>query len=237
MKPRFPYPGEYFQAQGYDDNLQAAHYPSGHHGALDLVPLDHAGGNHWPAPIFPILGGETLSVSNSDVDRGKGIKVRTLLSASFVAYLKTKSVVPQSYTGSVYLDTLYWHCLMVTDLDGTIDQNTPVAITGNTGNVFAGGLPVPSYQKGKPNYPGLHLHLETILNDSSFQPFNLSMDYIGRIPPDVILAYEGDSMGQFKTQKKGNELRIVLQADTIENWKELCKVYGVDPGHIDETVS
>lgn len=234
MKPRFPYPGAYYQSQGYDQN--AVGYPSGHHGGLDIIPLDHQGGNHWPAPIFPILGGKTLSVANSDVDRGKGIKVRTLLSPPFTAYLLSQGLVPVNYSGSVYLDTLYWHCLMVTDLDGTIDQGTPVGITGNTGYVFAGGVIVPDYQKGRPNYPGLHLHLETILTDGK-NPFNLDKDYIGRVDPEIILNYQGDNMGQFKTQQKGSELRIVLQADTIENWKELCKVYGVDPGQIDETVN
>ena len=88
MKPRFPYPGTYYVSQGYDQN--AFNYPSGHHGGMDIVPLDRPGGNSWPAPIFPILGGKTLSVNNSDVNRGKGIKVRTQLSSSFVDYLKLK---------------------------------------------------------------------------------------------------------------------------------------------------
>lgn len=234
MKPQYPYKGTYYESQQYADN--AFNYPGGKHGGKDTIPLDKPGGNHWPAPIFPLLGGKTLSVQNTDVDRGKGIRVRTLLTASFVTYLKTKGVVPKTDTGSVYLDTLYWHCLMVTDLDGTIDQNTPVAITGNTGNVYAGGQPVPSYQKGKPNYPGLHLHLETVLTDG-ITPFNKDKDYLGRIDPKIILDYQGDDMGQFKTQNYKGELRIILQADTFENWKELCKVYGVDPGHIDEVIN
>src|SRR3990167_10212676 len=235
MKPQHPYlHTAYYQSQGYADN--AFNYPSGHHGGLDIVPLLKPGGNHWPAPIFPILGGKTLSVSNSDVDRGKGIKVRTLLTAPFVDYLKTYALVPQTYAGSVYLDALYWHCLMVTDLDGIISQSTPVAITGNTGNVFAGGQPVPDYQKGVPNYPGLHLHLECVLTNG-ISVFNTDKDQWGRIDPMEILDYQGDNMGQFKTQNYKGELRIVLQADTIENWKELCKTYGVDPSQIDETIT
>ena len=237
MKPQFPYPGRYYISQGYDANPANVHYPSGHHGGMDIIPqVSATDSNHWPAPIFPILDGRTLAVANSDVDRGKGIKVRTLLSAAFVAYLKSKSVIPQAYTGSVYCDTLYWHCLMVTDLDGTINQNTPVGLTGNTGWVFAGGIEVPDYQKGVPPYPGLHLHLETILTNGT-TAFNLDKDYIGRIDPQIILDYPGDSMGQFKTQNYKGELRIVLQSDDIENWKELCKVYGVDPAHMDETVN
>ncbi len=234
MKPRFPYPGAYYISQGYDQN--SIGYPAGHHGALDIIPLDRPGGNHWPAPIFPLLGGKTLSVANSDVDRGKGIKVRTLLTGPFVEYLKANDYIPDQYQGSVFLDTLYWHALMVTDLDGTIDQGVPVAITGNTGNVYSGGLPVADNMKGRPPYPGLHLHLECILNDGK-RPFNLDKDYIGRIDPQIIINYQGDAMGQFKTQNYKGEFRIVLQADNIENWKEICKVYGLDPGHIDETVN
>lgn len=235
MKPQFPYPGSYIITQYYDQN--AANYPSGHHGGLDMVPqVSPQNTNHWPAPIFAILGGKTLSVSNTDKDRGKGIKVRTLLSAPFVQYLKTKGLIPANHSGSVFLDTLYWHCLMVTDLDGTIHQSTPVAITGNTGNVWSGGFPVPDYQKGVPPYWGLHLHLETVLTDGT-NPFNTDKDQWGRIDPLEILAYQGDNMGQFKTQNYKGELRIILQADTIENWKELCKVYGIDPSQIDETIN
>lgn len=236
MKPRFPYPGAWYISQGYHSNPPNVGYPSGHHGGIDIIPLDHPGGNHWPAPIFPILGGITLQVANSDVDRGKGIKVRTLLSPPFTNYLLKKGLIPTTYHGSVYLDTLYWHCLMVTDLDGIIDQGTPVGLTGNTGNVYAGGLPVPDYQKGRPPYPGLHLHMECILNNGE-TAFNRNLDYIGRIDPDIILEYPGDNMGQFKTQKKGDELRIVLQASNPEHWKYLCQSYGVDPGQIDEVVN
>lgn len=234
MKAQFPYPGVYYQSQAYADN--AFNYPGGKHGGLDIIPLDRPGGNHWPAPIFPILGGQTLAVANSDVNRGKGIKVRTLLTPKFTAYLLSKGLVPTNYSGSVYLDTLYWHCLMVTDLDGTIDQGTPVAITGNTGNVYAGGLPVPPYQKGRPNYPGLHLHLECILTNGT-NPFNLDKDYQGRIDPQIILDYKGDVMGQLKTQLNGVELRIVIPAVNVNEWNAMCEKFGLDSSHIDEVVN
>lgn len=231
MKPKFPYPGHYYISQQFNESSLGYH-----HFGVDIVPLDKPGGNHWPAPIFPILSGKTLSVANTDKDRGKGIRVRTLLTAPFVAYLKSKKLVPANYGGSVYLDCLYWHCLMVTDLDGTITQNTPVGITGNTGNVYAGGQPVPDYMKGVPPYPGLHLHLEAVVTNG-VTPFNTDKDQWGRVDPLEILNYQGDSMGQFKTQNFKGELRIVLQADSIENWKELCKVYGVDPSQVDETIN
>lgn len=42
---------------------------------------------------------------------------------------------------------------------------------------------------------------------------------------------------QFKTQNYKGELRIVLEADSEQTWEALCKVYGIDPKHIDETVA
>lgn len=192
MNPKFPYPGTYFIAQSYDQN--AFGYPSGHHGGLDIVPLIKPGGNHWPAPIYPVFSGQTLGVSNSDVNRGKGIKVRTKCDPAFISYLKAKSLIPQAYTGDVVIDFTYWHCLEVTDLDGQIDQNTQVGITGNTGNVYAGGIPVDPALKGVPPYPGLHLHLECILNNGLGSVFNLDKDYIGRIDPQIILEYQNMSI-------------------------------------------
>lgn len=231
MKPRFPYPGAYYVSQLFD-NVSLGY----HHYGVDIVPLDKAGGNHWPAPIFPILGGKTLSVANTDKDRGKGIRVRTLLSPQFTAYLVANGLVPTTYSGSVYLDCLYWHCLMVTDLDGTIHQNTPVGITGNTGFVIAGGIVVPDYQKGVPPYPGLHLHLETVITNGA-TPFNTTKDQWGRIDPLKILSYQGDNMGQLKTQSYKGELRIVIPAIDIPEWNAICQKFGLDPTQINETIT
>lgn len=42
---------------------------------------------------------------------------------------------------------------------------------------------------------------------------------------------------QFKTQNYKGELRIVLEADDIQTWDALCKVYGIDQSKpVDETV-
>ena len=198
MQPRFPYLGVYYQSQGYSDN--AFNYPNGKHGGLDIVPLLTQGGNHWLAPIYPILSGTTLSVSNTDVDRGKGIKVRTTLDSGFITYLKVKGLIPNNHSGNVHLEHLYWHCHQVTDLDGQITQDTPVGLTGNTGNVWAGGQPVPSNQKGVPNYPGLHLHFECVLKSDN-QTFNLDRDYLGRIDPQIILEYR--DMNNYFAHKSG----------------------------------
>lgn len=43
-------------------------------------------------------------------------------------------------------------------------------------------------------------------------------------------------MSQIKQQQKGAEQRLVLAASTPAEWIALCKVYGLDPAHIDENV-
>lgn len=244
MKIRFPYPGEaqinYYISQGYDSNpinpQTGQHFYAQHHGGWDIVPLTHAGGNFWPAPIYPVLDGTTLSASTTDIDRGLGIKVRTVIDQDLINYFKKLDLIPNDYSGEVWLDHLYWHMLKVTDLDNHVDENTQVGLTGNSGNVFAGGLPVPDNQKNVPPYPGAHLHLEFYLRSPN-QVFNTDKDSMGRIDPQILFNYKGQNM-QFKTQEYKGELRIVLQADSPETWKALCKVYGIDPVQdIDEVIN
>lgn len=45
------------------------------------------------------------------------------------------------------------------------------------------------------------------------------------------------NMGQFATQNKDGELRVVLGASTPEQWAALCAVYGLDPVSITEQVT
>lgn len=189
MTPQFPFKCAYQITQEYAED--ANNYPEGHHGGLDIVP--HDGVKPFPADIYSILDGDEISIANTDPKRGKGVRVLTKnLDPLFVGYLKSKSVVPLNYSGPVNLEQLYWHCLEVTDLDGKVDQHTPIAKAGNTGYVFSQGKQVPDSQKGVPPYPGLHLHFETILKGN--KTFNLDKDPYGRIDPRIILDYKGDSM-------------------------------------------
>lgn len=237
---RFPYNGEiqkdYYISQYYESNpingATGQHFYSQHHGGWDIVPLDR--GNFWPAPIFPVLAGQTLSASTTDKDRGLGIMVRTPIDRGFISYWKKLGLIPNDYDGEVWLDHLYWHCLVITDLDGYVDQETPIGTTGNSGYVYAGGLLVPSEQKNIPPYPGGHLHFEYCLRSPN-QVFNLDKDSKGRLNPEQLFAYK--SMPQFKTQNYKGELRIVLQADEPETWQALCKVYNVDPVNINEVIN
>ena len=125
---------------------------------------------------------------------------RLICLSQFISYLKSKNVVPQGYNGKIVIDELHWHCLEVTDLDGKIDQNIPVARAGNTGDVWSQGSPVPDHQKGNPPYPGLHEHLETAIRDENLQLFNIDKDKWGRIDPFIILNYI--PMDSFKSQTK-----------------------------------
>jgi hypothetical protein len=194
MTPQFPFKTKYSMTQGYSENANS--YPEGHHGGIDVVPLDN---NYmrYPADMYAILPGKTIAIQDTDVKRGKGIKVRTELNSEFVDYLKGKGVVPKAHSGKVFLEHLYWHCLDVTDTDGDVDQQTRIAVAGNTGWVFSGGVQVPDNQKGKPPYPGLHLHLETVLVTES-QTLNLDKDPRGRIDPMLILNYKPkDDMNEY----------------------------------------
>jgi murein DD-endopeptidase MepM/ murein hydrolase activator NlpD len=245
MKIRFPYPGiehlDWFITQGYDSNpingLTGQPFYNKHHGGLDVIPITGKYGNSWNAPIYPILDGTTLSVSTTDISRGLGIKVRTVLDIPLKAYFKNLGLIPVGYEGEVWLDHLYWHMYKVTDLDSQVDEKTPVGLTGNSGNVFSGGLPVPDSEKNKPpNWPGLHLHFEYYLR-SPDKVFNLDRDEIGRLRPEYLWGYKEIPMPQFKTQIYKGEKRVVLQVSTPQQWTELCKVFGLNPDALDENIN
>jgi hypothetical protein len=230
MIPQFPIKGRYRITQGYYDN--ANNYPEGKHSALDIVPYDERW-TIYPADILPIFNGSEIFITDTDPVRGKGVRTRTVVDKKFAEYLTRNNLLPKDIKGTVYLDILYWHCLEVTDKDGTVSQETPIAKVGNTGNVWSQGVPVPDNMKGKPPYPGLHLHLESVLRTEN-TIFNLDKDPRGRFNPLIIFNYKPM---QFKTQNYKGELRIVLQTSTPEQWEALCAVYGVSPETIDETIS
>lgn len=188
MTPQFPFKGGYTITQGYADNFN--NYPGGHHGGLDIVPLDDKG-HAYPADIFPILDGDEISIQDTDVKRGKGVKVKSKIDAAFIRYLQDKGYLPKNLPAQdIFIEHLYWHCLDVTDEDGKVDQQTPIAKCGNSGLVYSGGSPVPDSQKGVPPYPGLHLHLETVITGSIGGTFNLEKDAQGRVDPMIILNYK-----------------------------------------------
>lgn len=231
MKTRFPYPGIYQISQGYASNpinpVTGEHYYTQHHGGWDIVPLNKPGGNFWPAPIFPVVDGKTVSVSTTDVNRGLGIGVETVLDQDLINYFKSKGCIPQGYNDPVKMHTLYWHCLKVTDLDGQVDENTQVGLTGNSGNVFAGGLPVPDSQKNKPNYPGGHLHFEYYLFGNV--RFNLDKDASGRLDPDILFNYKGNDMSNviFAHKAGTEEYGFWVPATTAESAKDKALNFGL----------
>ncbi len=243
MKIRFPYPGAWYLSQDYASNPVNHPYQGGHHGAWDIVPLDHVGGNFWPAPIFPVANGKTVSVANINTSTGKGIGVETSLDQALIAYFKAKGCIPAGYMNSVIMHHLYWHCLEVTDLDGQVDESTPVGITGNTGDVFAGGLPVPDSEKGVPPYPGAHLHFEYYLFGINGR-FNLDKDYEGRLDPQLLFDYKGDDMGEFvqvtdtefgllfTTEFVSTVVRFTSTTDALEKLKNVPGAIGSD-GKVD----
>lgn len=197
--PQFPFRTRYWINQQYSENQ--VNYPSGRHGGLDIQCFNQ-NGSLFPAHVYPVLSGRTLSVDNTDRDRGKGIRVRTDMWAGLAEYLQEKGLQPGRY-----IEFLYWHLLEVTDLDNTISQDTPVGQAGNTGNVWssqfpgANGLqPVPEKYKGVPPYYGLHLHLEcrTVADNGSI--LNTNKDVYGRIDPLLILNYPAHMLMGYKVK-------------------------------------
>lgn len=204
MNPQPPFKCRYILTQNYYQNLSG--YAEGHHGGLDLWPLDDQN-KQFPAEIYAILPGKAIVISDSNTVRGKGIKVRTKLDQPFIDYLIKNNVLPSNINGYVYLDTLYWHCLEVLDKDGDVSQETPIAKAGNTGNVWSQGVPVPDDQKGKPPYPGLHLHLECVLYADT-KLLNLDKDPYGRIDPFIILNFR--PMPQTYHIKIGDKIGVLV---------------------------
>jgi len=201
MKPQFPFKDKYKITQGYNENNHD--YTGGRHGALDIVPFD-ANGVKFPANIYPVFNGSTISIQDTSVTRGKGIKERVICDAGLIAYLKEKNLVPKDYPGQVRLEILYWHVLEVLDYDGTLTQDTPIAKCGNTGKVFTGGKPVPDNEKGQPPYPGLHLHIEGKLYAGN-KLLNTDKDVLGRIDLNTIFAYKGTMNDNIRIFKNGSE--------------------------------
>lgn len=226
MRPQKPFKVNYTFVQGYYDNMIG--YAEGHHGAIDLVPRN-AQDLPYPAEIYPIFDGSTISTSETSVTLGKGIKEKVICDLDFIRYLKAKGLVPSAYNGSVSLEILYWHILQVLDHDGTLTQNTPIAITGNTGNVYHDGKPVPNDQKGVYPYLGLHLHLEVVIKGGT-TIFNKDKDSRGRVDPVVILSYEGQSMNETKValSKDGHTVyECTPIAIPLDQYKKQAGVQGI----------
>lgn len=70
----------------------------------------------------------------------------------------------------------------------------------------------------------------------TYDPFQKTIPVSG-ISDALKIVITPKNMNQFKTQNKNGELRIVLQASSMEEWKALCKVYGKNPNVVDETVT
>lgn len=193
MKPQWPFKTRYIITQGF--NNTAPQYPV-RHGGLDIVPLD-AAGHAFPADIYPVFAGSLRHYEDDSDTLGRWLEIDAPLDAPLIDYLKDLGYVPKSFSGKVSLLHRYLHCLHVVDKDGHVDQDQPIAVCGNTGMVYSGGIPVPNDQKGKPPYPGLHLHLQMALyggDNPAANTFNLDKDPVGRIDPLIILNYKGAAM-------------------------------------------
>jgi hypothetical protein len=225
MAPQQPFRCRYHVTQGYDsnplDNFGNHIYPD-RHGGLDILPMNDKG-IPFPAEIYPVLNGSEISIQDTDPKRGKGVKARTELDSDFIAYLKGKGLVPQG-SKKVFLDTLYWHVLDVTDKDGLVDKDTFIAHAGNTGYVFSSGNPVPDSQKGVPPYPGLHLHLEMVLLDEN-GVLNTKKDSKGRVDPQIILNYKKMNNEFIKVINYKGTIYLGVGVENTDALKYISKIF------------
>lgn len=201
--PKFPYDRDrcsISQAFGAD------------HDGWDIVP-NYKRSDGLPADCYPVFSGRAVSVADTSTSKGKGIKVLTEIWPDLKDYLASKGVM-----NARQLTVLYWHLLDVIDVDGQVDQGTSVGITGNTGNVWSHGKPVPDSEKGVPPYRGLHLHLETYVD--------------GRpIDPDIIFNYKPKRMNQTKVvlSKDGHTVyKAVPVATSWDEFKRQSEVEGIE---------
>lgn len=226
MTPQFPFKTPYQITQGYGNT--APQYPV-RHGALDIVPLEN--GHGFPAPIYPVFSGHMRYFLDDNDIQGRSISVESELDAPLIAYLKDKDLVPRNFNGKVSIICLYLHALYILDKDGTVDQDTPIAQCGNTGMVYSGGVPVPDDQKGKPPYPGLHLHLQMMLfggDNPAANTFNLDKDVQGRIDPQIILNYKNEMTNAYIV-KNGSEYAGALPLTAEAALVSFLLNVGVEP--------
>jgi len=220
MTPQFPFKTKYIITQGFEN---VADRYNGRHGALDIVPLNQFG-QPFPADIYPVFSGRMRYFEDSSDIQGRSISVESELDAPLIAYLKNLGYVPKTWTGKVSLIALYLHALHITDKDGTIEQNQPIAVCGNTGMVYTGNppQPVPDDQKGKPPYPGLHLHLQMSLfggDNPAANTFNLDKDIHGRIDPNIILNYK-QMNPNIVIYKNGSEYQVGVRMTSQEGFAQ-----------------
>src|SRR5581483_3336657 len=190
--PQKPFTCQSVVTQGFHPVTTASF--SAHQG-LDEVPLD-AQGRAWPAPVRATLSG--VVNGNNTYDPGPGkfhqVVVDTVIdSPHFIDYLKKNKAVPVNYTGNVILKHAYLHGLdnLVKAGDSVI-AGQDIMICGNTGDVKSGGIPVPDALKGKPPYPGLHLHRQYYLLSETGKNLNLNdaTNPQGTINPSIIDNYQ-----------------------------------------------
>lgn len=236
MNAQFPFKNKYRITQGYSDNFN--NYAEGHHGAIDIVPIDDAG-NFIPAMIYPIFDGSEIVVQDTDPVHGKGIREELSLDQSWIDYYKSMNLIPADYSGTVYLQILYWHMLHVFDKDGKLTQDVPIGPAGNTGQVYHNGVAVPDDQKGLYPYLGGHTHLETVLLPATGTTFNLDKDPKGRIDPSLLFK-KGQLMNQAKIvkSKSTNTVFVCYPVPSEDYLKEKCSLEGIEvPTSIPDTDS
>jgi hypothetical protein len=233
MKLQNPFKADFQITQKFGN--KSNRYLSGYHEGTDFLPLD---ANHkpYPAEIFPICDGSEIFYNDESIIFGKSVKERAELDQDLITYLKNRGVVPREHVGTVQAEIFYGHMLKVLDKDGTVTQDTPIGLAGNTGYVFTTDkngnvIEVPNDQKGVPPYPGLHTHIECALRSGN-KVFNVDKDKNpnGVIDVEILLDYmKGKYMNQAKVVKSkfSNTVYICYPVSSQEYLKEKASLEGI----------
>lgn len=109
------------------------------------------------------------------------------------------------------------HCKEITKI-GKVKMGEQIGIVGFSGLV------------SPPGVGGSHTHIDISKNGK------LELNNTNNFLDPEKYNWKGEPMAQIKTQAKGSSRRIVLEAATEQQWKELCAVYGKDPNVSEESV-
>lgn len=181
---------------------------NGHNG-WDIIPNT---GTIYGSPILAVTNGKITMVSYGNMTGGNEIQLQSPLE-----------------NGKGYITGYYHLSKILVKMGDLVKAGDKIGEMGNSGFIVTGGI---AYwgNNPPPDGKGSHLHF-------GIRPYfydGITTTYKDWIDPNFIF---NKKPMQIKTQNYKGELRVVLQADSVPTWEALCRVYGLDPTQIDETIN
>ncbi len=168
-------------------------------------PMQGHDGIDMPTPIgTPVFAAHDGFIGGANMDnRGYGLYI--------TQHWIEDGVIYELIYG--HFDSIHYPDISENVLDNTrpVKQGDIIGLSGNTGNST-----------------GPHLHLGLRIYNLQGQIQNQTNGFNGCVDPLPYL--RGDIMtGQMSTQEKKGELRVVIRAATMDEWKMLGTIMGFDP--------